>query len=183
MAYSFDTFTVAAKETAEWLTREYATIRTGRATPAILDSIKIESYGATVSLKEVGSVGVEDARTLRVSTWDPTHVKAIEKAIAEANLGLSVMADDKGIRVIFPELTAERRDQLTKIAKTKLEEARVAVRKARDEAMKEIDAKEKEGGMGEDEKFTLKAELQKRVDDTNRQIETLYEKKEAEMKQ
>lgn len=183
MAYNFDTFTAAAKETAEWLTREYATIRTGRATPVILDSIKVESYGATVSLKEVGSVGVEDARTLRVSTWDPSQVKAIEKAITEANLGLSVVADDRGIRVIFPELTAERRVELTKIAKTKLEEARVAVRKARDEAMKDIDAKEKEGGMGEDEKFTLKAELQKRVDDTNRQIETLFEKKEAEMKQ
>lgn len=183
MAYTFELFKTASEETIEWLTREYAGIRTGRATPAILDGVSVESYGTMMSLREVGSIGAEDARTLRISPWDPSQVKAIEKAIITANLGLSVVTDDKGIRVVFPELTVERREQLIKLAKSKLEDARVAIRKARDESMKDIESKEKEGGMGEDEKFKLKAELQKRVDDANRTIESLYEKKETEMKQ
>jgi ribosome recycling factor len=182
MAYSLTTFQDAAKETQEWLTREYAGIRTGRAAPAILDSISVESYGTTMSLREVGSIGVEDARTLRVSPWDASQVKAIEKAITAANLGLSVVTDDRGVRVVFPELTVERRDQLTKLAKAKLEDARVAVRKARDEANKDIDTKEKAGDMGEDDKFRAKQELQKKVDETNAALEALYEKKEAELK-
>ena len=182
MAYSFDSFMKAAEETREWLTREYAGIRTGRATPAILDSIKVESYGTTMALKEVGSVGVEDARTLRVSLWDASQVKATEKAIMAADLGLSVVTDDKGIRVIFPELTADRREQLTKLAKAKLEDARVTLRKARDEANKGIDAAEKEGNMSEDDKFRAKAELQKRVDEMNQSLEALFDKKENEMK-
>jgi ribosome recycling factor len=182
MAYSFDQFTVSVTETTEWLTREYAGIRTGRATPQILDSVSVESYGAMMSLKEVGSVGVEDARTLRITPWDPSQVKAIEKGIAAANLGLSVVTDERGLRIVFPELTADRREQLTKLAKTKLEDARVAIRKARDEANKAIDAAEKGGGMGEDEKFRLKAELQKRVDDANSILESAFEKKETEMK-
>jgi ribosome recycling factor len=182
MAYSFDQFTASVAETTEWLTREYSGIRTGRATPMILDSVTVESYGSMMSIKEVGSVGVEDARTLRITPWDSSQVKAIEKGITAANLGLSVVTDDKGLRVVFPELTAERRDQLTKLAKTKLEDARVAIRKARDEANKAIDAAEKDGGMGEDEKFRLKQELQKKVDDANSSLEALFAKKEAEMK-
>ncbi len=182
MAYSFDIFTKSVTDTTEWLTREYSGIRTGRATPAILDGISVESYGTKMSIKEVGSVGVEDARTLRVSLWDASQIKNVEKAIQDADLGLSVVSDDKGLRIMFPELSAERRDQLVKLAKSKLEDARVAVRKARDEAMKVIDAKEKEGGMGEDEKFRLKSDLQKKVDDANTSLEALYTKKEAEMK-
>ncbi|MFM2374101.1 MAG: hypothetical protein RLZZ234_96 [Candidatus Parcubacteria bacterium] len=182
MAYSLQPFTDAAKETSEWLVREYAGIRTGRAAPAILDSISVESYGTTMSLREVGSIGVEDARTLRVSPWDASQLKAIEKAITAANLGLSVVSDDRGLRVMFPELTAERRDQLTKIAKSKLEDARVAIRKARDEANKDIDAKEKSGDMGEDDKFRAKQELQKKVDEANASLEALFDKKESELK-
>ena len=183
MTHNFDAFTTTTKETIEWVTREFSAIRTGRATPMILDSITVESYGARMSVKEVGSVGIEDARTLRISPWDPSQVKVIEKAISDANLGLSVMSDDKGVRVIFPELSVERREQLTKLAKSKLEDARVAVRKARDEAMKEIDAKEKEGDMSEDDKFRFKADLQKRVDDINATLEALFAKKETEMQQ
>ncbi len=183
MAYNFELYTTASKETIDWLGREYGGIRTGRATPAVLDSVRVESYGSQMSLREIAAVGVEDARTIRINPWDASQVKAVEKALISADLGLSVVTDDKGIRVIFPELTVERRDQLTKLAKTKLEDARVAIRKARDESMKDIEIKEKEGGMGEDEKFKLKAELQKRVDESNRAIESAYEKKEAELKQ
>lgn len=182
MAYSFDTFNKGAKETVEWLTKEFSGIRTGRATPAILDGISVESYGTRMSLREIGSVGAEDARTLRISLWDSSQVKSVEKAIIDANLGLSVVTDDKGIRVVFPELTAERREQLTKLAKGKLEDARVAIRKARDEANKELDGAKKAGEMGEDDAFRAKADLQKRVDEANNALEALFEKKESELK-
>lgn len=182
MAYSFDTFTKSVAETHDWLAREYSGIRTGRATPMILDSVKVESYGSMMSIKEVGSVGVEDARTLRITPWDPSQVKAIEKGITAANLGLSVVTDERGIRVVFPELTEERREQLTKLAKSKFEDARVTIRQARDEANKAIDALEKAGDMSEDEKFKVKAELQKKVDAANNSLEEAFTKKEEEMK-
>jgi len=182
MAYSFDTFTQNAKDTLEWLTKEFSGIRTGRATPAILDGVTVESYGTRMSLREVGSVGIEDARTLRVSLWDSSQIKAVEKALIEADLGLSVVSDDKGIRVIFPELSADRRDQLTKLAKSKLEDARVAIRKARDEANKELDTAKKASEIGEDDAFRAKADLQKKVDDVNASLEALFAKKEEELK-
>lgn len=165
----------------EWLTSEYTGIRTGQATPQLLDSVKVESYGSLMAINQVASVGIEDARTLRVSPWDASLVKALEKTIRDADLGVSVVADSSGLRIIFPELTGDRRAQLLKLAKNKLEDARVSVRSLRDEAMKLIDKQEKEGGMGEDEKFTKKEEIQKKVDAINRALEGLYTKKEVEI--
>lgn len=170
------------QEVKDWLQKEYAGIRTGQASPALLDSVKVESYGSMLPLNQVGSVGVEDARTLRVSPWDTTLTSAIEKAVQEANLGVSVATDSGGLRVIFPELTAERRDQLLKLAKSKLEDARITVRGLRDDAMKEIDATEKAGDISEDEKFTSKEQLQKSVDVTNKGLEALFSQKEIELK-
>lgn len=181
MAYNLDAFSTEAKEVVSWLSREFGTIRTGRATPSLLDAVQVESYGANMSLQQVGSIVVEDARTIRIVPWDSSQTKAVEKAITEANLGLSVVTDDRGLRVIFPELTSERREQLLKLAKSKLEDARISVRKARDEAMKGIDRAVKEG-MGEDESFRTKAELQKRVDAVNVELESAFAKKEAELK-
>lgn len=169
------------KKITEWLGKEYQSIRTGQATPALLDSVKVESYGTVVPLQQVANVGVENARTLRIAPWDPSTVKSIEKAITEADLGLSVSVDDSGLRAIFPELTGERRTQLLKLAKQKLEEARVSVRAARDEAMKDIETKEKNSEIGEDEKFAKKEQIQKSVDTTNQELETIYQKKNAEI--
>ncbi len=117
MTYAFTTFETRAGAITDWLAKELATIRTGRAAPALLDGVQVESYGARVPLPQAASVGVEGSRTLRVSPYDAGAVKAIEKAITDANLGVSVAADDRGVRVIFPELTGERRAQLLKIAK------------------------------------------------------------------
>ena len=181
MAYNVKTFTVRGEEIVKWLEREFAGVRTGRATPALLDLVQVESYGARVPIVQVGSVSVEDARTLRISVWDPGTVKAVEKAITEADLGVSVVADGSGIRVIFPELTSERRTQLLKIAKAKLEEARVSVRGARDEAVKEIDTLQKSGEMSEDEKFNAKEDLQKKVEAYNNTLGNLFELKEKEI--
>jgi len=181
MAYDFTRFENRAKEIDGWLLREFTGIRTGRATPALLDFVQVEAYGAKVPINQIGSVNVEDARTLRISVWDVSLVRAVEKGIIDADLGMSVVSDSSGIRVIFPELTGERRVQLLKIAKGKLEEARVSIRAARDEAMKEIDALLKSGDVSEDEKFSAKDDLQKRVESKNSDLQSTYEKKEKEI--
>lgn len=181
MAYNFKNFDTRSGEIVDWLVREFSGIRTGRATPMLLDLIHVESYGTRVPLNQVGSVNVEDPRTLRISVWDQSQIRAVEKAISEANLGISVVVDGAGLRVIFPELTGERRVQLIKLAKAKLEEARVSIRGARDDTMKEIDVLHKSGGMSEDERFTTKEELQKRVDAKNTALQSVYETKEKEI--
>lgn len=170
------------KEVDEWLAREYTGIRTGQAAPALLDSIRVESYGSMMPLVQVGSISIEDARTLRISPWDAGAVAAIERAIKEADLGVSIAGDSSGLRVIFPELTSERRDQLMKLAKSKLEDARVSVRAVRDDMMKFLDKAQKEGDISEDQKFTLREKSQKLVDAVNATLENQLGKKELEIK-
>jgi ribosome recycling factor len=180
---TMDEFTQRLQESIEWLSKEFAGIRTGQASPALLDSVKVESYGTHVPLNQVASIGIEDARTLRISPWDASQIAGIERALTEADLGISVSTDSAGLRAIFPELTSERRTQLTKLAKQKLEDARVSVRSARDEIMKQLDKQEKEGEISEDEKFTAREQVQKQVDDTNKKLDELYSAKEAQLTQ
>lgn len=174
--------TTKLKAIETWLSGEFAGIRSGQASPAILDSIKIESYGAFLPIQQVGSVSIEDARTLRIAPWDAGQIKAIETAISEANLGVSVATDSSGLRIIFPELTSERRDQLLKLAKQRLEDARIRVRHVRDEEMKNLDKSEKNGDISEDEKFNEKDKVQKAIDATNETLEAIFVKKETELK-
>lgn len=181
MNYDFKPFDSKIAAAREWLGKEYQGLRTGRAAPAILDGILVSAYGGVVPLKQVGNVGVEDARTLRVSAYDAGLLKDIERAITAANLGVGTSSDGASVRVTFPELTSERRLQLVKLAKGKLEEARTTVRLARDDAWKEIQEREKEGTLTEDDKFSLKEELQKKVDAANGELEKAFEGKEKEM--
>jgi len=178
-----DDFTKRLHESTEWLSKEFASIRTGQAAPSLLDSVKVESYGTKMPINQVASVGVEDARTLRIGPWDASQIASIESALTAADLGVSVATDSAGLRVIFPELTSERRAQLTKLAKQKLEDARVSVRAARDEIMKQLDAQEKAGELSEDEKFTAREQVQKQVDQTNTKLDELYAAKETELTQ
>ena len=181
MAYNFGLTKENIKNTEEWLKKEFSGIRTGRANPAILDGVKVESYGSFMPINQLANVSVADARMLVISPWDSSQIKAIEKAIIDSGLGLSVNVDDKGVRVIFPELTSDRRAGLLKIAKQKLEDARVTLRTERERVIKDIDRQEKEGGMGEDEKFRLKTKLQKMLDDAGRVLEGMFGKKEKEI--
>jgi ribosome recycling factor len=158
-------------------------VRTGRATPTLLDNVKPEAYGNRSSLRELGSVAVEDARTLRIVPWDKTVTKAIEKAIIEADLGVGVSTDDQGLRVTFPALTAERREQLSKLAGDKTEQAKVTLRGHRTDAIKELDAAEKGGGMGKDEVARLKTEVQKLIDAGNEALQAALTRKEEEIAQ
>jgi ribosome recycling factor len=177
MAYDFSKFKAKVKETEEWLKKELSNVRTGRASAAILDSIKIESYGSMVPISQVGNIGTDDARSLRIVPWDMSQAKEIEKAITVANLGVGIVTDDKGLRVIFPELTGERRIQITKIAKDKVEEARKTLRMHRDEVMKDMQAKE----LPKDDMFRAKNEAQKFVDEGNKALDALLAKKEQEI--
>src|SRR3989338_6571629 len=120
MNYDFKVFDEKSAGAREWLSREYAGIRTGRASPEILDGISVSAYGSMAPLQQVANVGIENARTLRVSAWDAMIEKKIERAITAANLGVGTTAHSAGLRVTIPELAAERREQLAKIAKHKL---------------------------------------------------------------
>jgi ribosome recycling factor len=177
MAYDFSKFKAKVKETEEWLKKELSNVRTGRASAAILDSIKIESYGSMVPITQVGNIGTDDARSLRIVPWDMSQVKEIEKAITVANLGVGIVTDDKGLRVIFPELTGERRIQITKIAKEKVEEARKTLRMHRDDVMKDMQARE----LPKDDMFRAKNDAQKLVDEGNKALDALLAKKEQEI--
>jgi ribosome recycling factor len=181
MAYDFNPFKKNLSTTEDWLKKEFQQLRTGQASPAILDGVRVDSYGTLLSLKEVASVMIEGARSLRITPWDASQSKEIEKAITASNLGLAISVDDQGVRVTFPELTSDRRTQIAKLAKDKLEDAKKQVRHSRDTVIKDLQAKEKDGGYGKDEIFRLQKEVQKIVDDFNKKLEEMYEKKEKEI--
>ena len=181
MLYDFKPFEKKIKEIEERLSKELGGVRTGRAGPAILDGVQIESYGTRMNLTQVANISVEDARTLRIAPWDMSNAKEIEKAITLANLGLSVGMDEKGVRVYFPELTAERRTQLLKLAKEKVEEMRTSLRSARDDVWSDIQQQERNGKMPEDDKFRAKEEMQKRVDAANKKFDEALARKEKEI--
>jgi len=183
MAYDFTSLKNKIKETEEWLSRELSGVRTGRATPTLLDGVKPEAYGTRTALRELANVSVEDARTLRIIPWDKSLTKAIEKGITDADLGVGVSTDDQGLRISFPELTSERRAQLTKIAGDKAEQAKVTLRSHRTDALKTLEAAEKAGGMGEDEVARLKLEIQKLIDAGNDSLLKVLDKKETEIAQ
>lgn len=181
MAYNFSKFKEGTSGTVEWLRKEFASLRTGKATPAILDTIQVEAYGSKMPINQLANVSLEGPQSIRIAPWDNTLLKAIEGAIQQSSLGLSASADDKGLRINFPPLTAERRTDLVKVAKKKLEEARIRVRQERDKVHSDVDKEEKEGGVGKDEVFRTKQDLQKLVDEANQKLEDLFEKKEKEI--
>jgi ribosome recycling factor len=182
MAYDFVPLKSKVKETEEWLSRELSGVRTGRATPTLLDGVRAEAYGARTPLKELAAVSVEDARTLRIIPWDKSISKAIEKAITDADLGVGLSTDEQGLRVSFPELTGERRTQLSKIAGDRAEQAKVTLRGHRTDAIKEIDTLKKDG-MSEDQAKRDKDELQKLIDAGNDALAAILKKKEDEIAQ
>jgi len=181
MTYNFNTFHTATKATENWLHAEYGNIRTGRASISFLDQVRVEAYGEMSPLANVASVGIEDAKTIRISPWDTSLIRAIEKGIVAADLGVSTAVDDKGIRVIFPDLTGERRMQLVKLAKMKLEEAKVQIRLARQVANDDMTTQKKDGDMTEDEVTKAKKDLDAYTTTATNLLETIFNKKETEV--
>jgi len=181
MAQDFSEFKKASESTLAWLKKEYTSIRTNRATPSVLDGVSVTAYGSPMLISQLATISIEDPKTLRISPWDKDVAKDIDKAIRESNLGLSVALDAAGLRISFPELTSERRAMFSKVAKEKLEEARIRVRTEREKNLSEFDRKEKEGTLSKDDKFRLRESLQKLVDEVNQKLEELASKKEKEI--
>ena len=181
MTYDFSDLKKEIEQVKEWLTKEFSGVRTGRATPTLLDNITIDSYGSKSQIAHVAGITTEDARTLRIAPWDKGQIKEIEKAITAANLGVSVSTDDAGLRVSFPELTGERRAMLMKVVGEKIEKAKVSMRGEREKTWNDIQDKCKEGEISEDEKFRDKEELQKLVDKGIQVLEEMEERKNKEI--
>jgi ribosome recycling factor len=175
--YDINPFKQEIKQAQEWLSKEYSQIHTGRAAPALLDGVMVEAYGATQPLKNVASTTIEDPKTLRVVPWDKGQIKDIERGLYAADLNFSIAVDDSGIRVIIPALTTESRQKLVKIAKERLEEARITVRKARESALNDF----KEAKLPEDMMRNAKDDVQAIVDAANNDLESLFKKKETEI--
>ena len=181
MAYDFNAFKKQMAGVEDWFKKELQQVRTGQASPAILDGVKVEVFGAPMGIKELAAITVEGSRTIRITPWDKSQTKEIEKAITVANLGLSIVVDDAGLRVNFPDLTGERRAAIAKIAKEKLEDAKKQIRQHRDVIVRDLQTKEKDGKMGKDDAFRGGKDAQKIVDDCNKKLEAEFAKKEKEI--
>lgn len=167
----------------EALRKEFAGLRTGRASPAMLDPVMVDAYGSMMPLNQVGTVSVPEPRMLSVQVWDKGMVKAVEKAIRDANLGLNPQPDGQLVRVPVPELSQERRQELAKIAGRYTEQARVAVRNVRRDAMDELKREEKDKKISEDEHKGLSEKVQKLTDDCIKKIDEAMAQKEKEISQ
>jgi ribosome recycling factor len=180
-----DEFLADAKErmhkSVESTRNEFSTIRTGRASPHLLDRLVIDYYGAQTPLKQLAQVAATDARMLTVTPYDKTSIGAIEKAVMESDLGLSPSNDGNVIRLSIPELTEERRKELVKIVHQVAEDGRVAVRNIRRDVMHDLRELKKEGEAGSDEEHHGETELQKATDAAIGEIDSALKGKEEEI--
>jgi len=161
--------------------RELGSIRTGRASVALLDRIYVDSYGQRMPLKQVATVSVPDARTIVVQPWDKSIIKDVERAIYQSGLGLTPTNDGNIIRIHIPPLTEERRQELVKLVKKLAEEGKVSVRRVRGDANKNIKAAEKEGEISEDDAQRLMDKIQELTDSYIERVDALFEAKEEEI--
>lgn len=163
------------------LKKELSGLRTGRASVSLLEPVQVEAYGSHMPISQVGTVSVPEPRMLTVSVWDRGLVKAVEKAIREANLGLNPMSEGQTIRVPIPALTEERRKELIKVAHKYAEQARVSVRNVRRDGMDALKAQEKKGDITEDEHRKLGAQIQQITDEHIKKIDDIIAAKEKDI--
>ena len=169
------------KKSLESTRRELAGIRTGKASPALLDTVKVEAYGQSLSLKEVGQVSAPEARLLMVQPWDKALIKAVSRAIQMADLGLSPTDDGTVVRIPIPTLTEERRKDMVKLVAKLTEEGRVHVRQVRHDVNKDVKHKQDDGSLAEDDAKRLIADVQKLTDRYVALLDELLKKKTAEV--
>ena len=165
----------------ESLKNNFATIRTGRANPSLLDRIEVEAYGTRMDLRSVANVGVPEPRLLTVTPFDPNSLKDIERAILDSDIGLNPQNDGKMLRLPIPELTEERRRDLTRMARNMAEEGKVSVRNVRRDEMRDVHELRKEGEVSEDDEHRAEAELQKLTDGYVKRVDAVLADKEAEL--
>lgn len=169
-------FEKKAQDILAWLRDELAGVRTNRPSAKLIEGVKIDYFGTQTPLKQIASISVEPPRDLVVSTWDKNSVPVVAKSIEAANLGVSVAVQGALVRVSLPELTGERRTELKKLVKQIAEEARIRMRRERDDIQKKMN-----GAENEDEKFRAKEKLQKAVDAFNTDVSGLLDRKNAEI--
>ncbi|TLM99656.1 ribosome recycling factor [bacterium] len=165
----------------EVLKKDYATLRAGRATPALLDKIVVDYYGVSTPINQMAKIAVPEPRMLTIQPWDKSAMNDIERAIMKSDLGLTPNNDGSVIRLNIPQLTQERRNELVKVVKKKAEECRVAVRNVRRDANDQMKMLKKEGEISEDEERRAEDEVQKMTDKHVKEIDHVMEVKEAEV--
>ena len=169
------------ESTKSHLKENLNTVRAGRANPALLDKVMVNYYGSPTPLKALANVSVPDPRTLMISPFDPKSVSDIERAINEANIGINPANDGKVIRLAIPQLTEERRKELTKVVKNYGEEAKVAVRNLRREANEAVKKQEKDGEISEDDRDDELEKIQKTTDEAIKAIDAIIKEKDKEI--
>jgi ribosome recycling factor len=160
---------------------EFATLRTGRASPALLDRIQIDYYGQKTPLKQLATIGAPESRLITVQPFDPNSLQAIERAIQESDLGLTPSNDGKIIRLPIPQLTEERRQELVKVVRGMAEDGRVAVRNVRRDVIHHLKELVDKGEVGKDEEHRAEENVQKLTDEHTKKIDELLQRKEAEI--
>jgi ribosome recycling factor len=165
----------------EALRRDFQSVRTGKANPALLDSVRVEAYGNLMPLNQVGTVSAPEPRMLTIQPWDKTQIKAIEKALRESDLGLNPSNDGNLVRIPIPALTEDRRREFVKMLHKMAEEARVAVRQVRKDANDEVKARQKDDGLSEDDIRREQGDVQKLTDQYVAKVEEMVKTKEAEV--
>ncbi|HLD31454.1 MAG TPA: ribosome recycling factor [Patescibacteria group bacterium] len=178
---ALDSYRDNFKKAAEHFKNEISALRTGRATPALVEDVPVEAYGTRQPLKAVASISVQDAKTIVVEPWDKSLTQTVEAGLRQSNLGINPVNDGRVIRLPLPELTQERRQDLIKVLHQKLEAARVAIRQIREDARKEIDGREKNKEISEDEKFSQQDQLEKLVKEANDNVKNIADEKEEEI--
>ncbi len=167
--------------TCESLNTTLATIRAGRANAAVLDQIFVDYYGVPTPIQQMASIATPDPRSLIISPWDHSQLKAIEKAILASDLGINPQNDGRSIRLVFPPLTEERRKDLVKQTKKYGEEAKVAIRNIRRDAIEKFKKQQKSSEITEDDYKIAEKDIQKLTDDFIKEIDKITEKKEKEL--
>jgi len=165
------------------LRHEFGGLRTGRASTSLLEPVMVHAYGSDMPLNQVGTIGAPEARMLTVQVWDKGLVGAVDKAVRGAGLGLNPIVDGQVLRIPLPELTQQRRQELSKIAHKYAEQARVAVRNVRRDGMEHLKRQDKDGDIGQDEHRKLQDEVQKMTDDTIKKIDELLAAKDKDIMQ
>ena len=176
-----DIATEKMNKTISVMKQEYNSLRAGRANPQALDRILVDYYGSPTPINQMGNISVPEPRMLIIALWDTKMIPAVEKAIQKSDLGINPANDGKVIRLIFPELTQERRKELAKVIRKKAEESKVAVRSIRRDAMEDIKKQKKDNLLTEDDQKKLEEKVQKLTDEKVKEIDTIAQAKEKEI--
>lgn len=169
------------KKAIEFVNRNFAEVRTGRANPSLVEGLHIDYYGTPMILKQLASISVPDAHMLLIQPWDPTVIVEVEKAILKSNLGITPSNDGKAIRLAVPSLSKERREEMVKIIHKMAEDGRISLRTIRHEGKAHLEKLEKDKAITEDDKFRGIDELQKLVDKNSARVEEILKNKEKEI--